>query len=104
MSGRNMKQTDIVPCGLCGQGVAHDGNIAFMRVTIDHMVLDLGAIRRQAGLEQMLDGHAAIAHAMGRNEDIARCVSSTEIVVCQDCFLSKHAADIWQAPVQQAET
>lgn len=92
----NMKQTDLRPCVLCGKGVMHDNNIAFFRVQVDHLVVNLRAVQRQAGLEGVLGGNAALAFHMGPQEDIAEQASTSRAIVCQDCFLTARAAQLWE--------
>ena len=53
-----------------GRKLGSDGPV-FYRVTIETCCLDPMAIQRQAGLEMML-GSAALAAAMGPNEDVAK--------------------------------
>lgn len=43
----------------------------FYRVTVEQFVVDNMALRRRAGLEQMV-GNSAIADALGPDEDIAK--------------------------------
>lgn len=80
-----MKQREFSPCVVCNKGVAHEGNLCFYRLKIEHMVLNVGAINRQHGLEMMLGGHGAIAQAMGLDEDLARTASDCTVLVCADC-------------------
>lgn len=81
-----MKQDQIKPCLRCHKGVAHAGNITFFRVKVEQMVLNVGAIRRQSGLEMML-GSPALAFHMGPQEDLAQPFTSIEGLLCQDCAL-----------------
>jgi hypothetical protein len=91
-----MKQTDLRPCVCCGKGVMHSNGIAFFRVQVDHMVVNLQAVQRQAGLEMVLAGNAALAYHMGPQDDIALEASTSRAVVCQDCFLTVPAASLWE--------
>jgi hypothetical protein len=85
-----MKQTDIKHCALCGQGVMHDNQLMFWRVRMQHLCVNLPAIERQHGLEMMLGGSAAIAHAMGLQEDLALPVGEElDILICQECSVLK---------------
>ncbi len=85
-----MKQRDIKPCLLCGKGVMHSNQLTFYRLRVEHMVCNLPAIRRQAGLEMMMGGNALIANVMGPDEDMAKPVCEPEtIVVCQECGMMK---------------
>lgn len=83
-----MKAAEIEKCLLCGQGVMHNGGIAFYRVRLQRLVADVGAVRRQAGLEMMLGGNAAIARAMGPDEDMAKPLGDEQsFLVCDACAL-----------------
>lgn len=99
-----MKQHEIEHCAVCKRGVAHSRQIAFFRLTIEHMVLDINAIQRQAGLEQMLQGNAQLAHAMGANEDIAKCAYTSRGLVCQECMITKPAATVWEALTEKEDS
>lgn len=92
-----MKQTDITPCVSCGLGVANGNVIAFFRVKVEHFVLNVGAIQRQSGLEQMLGGNAALAFHMGPQEDIAMCATEVTGLVCQHCLMKLSAAAMWES-------
>lgn len=83
---RAMKQTDFAPCALCGKGMAHTGLPLFYRVTIERMGIDGRAVQRQAGLEMMLGGHAAIAHVMGPDDDMGIPIGDADKgLICATC-------------------
>lgn len=88
---RGLKQREIENCIACSKGVGHGGHPVFMRVSLEMMVLQIGAIRRHSGLEQMLGGTkeaAVIAAVMGSDEDMAVPVHApVEVLVCQDCAM-----------------
>jgi hypothetical protein len=84
-----VKRNEIQKCAGCGQGVMHDGNIAFYRIAVEHMVCDVGAIRRQAGLEMMM-GSPVLAAVMGPDQDLAQSVGKpVTLLLCQDCGIGK---------------
>lgn len=87
-----MKQSDLRPCALCGQGMMHAGSPIFYRVTVDHMVVDLGAAQRQHGLEMMMGPAASLAQVLGPDEDMAKQASRVTALVCQECALSPASA------------
>lgn len=62
-----------------GRGVAADGPV-FYRVTVETCCLDQRAIQRQAGLEMVI-GNAAIAQAMGPDEDFAKIIDTKRVFV-----------------------
>lgn len=87
-----MKQQEFTKCVYCNKGMAEDGRIAFYKLTIECMVLNIGAIRRQAGLEMMLNGNGRLASAMGADEDLAQPVGEARTaLVCSTCGLKQHA-------------
>lgn len=87
-----LKRRDIKPCAICGKGMMHGGAIDFYRVTVEHYVVDLAAVRRQHGLEQFM-GSPAIAQAMGPDEDLAKRMSDEPVpmLVCSNCAMERHA-------------
>lgn len=83
-----MKRTEFKKCALCDKGMMHDGGIIFYKVSIQTFGVDLRAVQRAAGLEQFLGGNAAIAHAMGPDEDLGIAVHDPETgLVCLECAL-----------------
>lgn len=82
-----IKQSRIRKCGMCGRGIMECGSQIFYIVEVKQCILDLRAIARQNGLEMMLGGNAAIANAMGPNEDLAKEMFAEEKWICFDCSL-----------------
>lgn len=73
-------------CSMCGGKVMASGLPLFWRVTVERFGIDLRAIQRQQGLTMVLGGNAAIAAAMGPDEDLATAIGDAEIVtVCEPC-------------------
>lgn len=90
-----MKQSDIKQCVGCGEGVMHDNQMTFYTVKITQWVVDLGAVQRQHGMEQMMGQAAALAQVMGPNEDIAKPLEAEKDVwVCGWCANTERMADI----------
>jgi len=87
-----MKQTEIKPCAACGKGVMHAGAPQFYRVTVQPHIVNVAAIQRQAGLEQVLGGNATIAFHMGTQEDIAQPFGEPVVMLlCQDCGIAEQS-------------
>lgn len=61
----------------------------FYRVRVQTFILDMPAIQRQDGLENMLGGHALIAQIMGPDEDIAIIADEKEMLVCAPCMMHR---------------
>ena len=92
-----IKQSEIQKCAACTKGVAHSNQHQFFVIEIDSYLLNHGAIRRQSGLEQYLNGNAMLAFVMGPDEDLASRISGTgRVWVCQECFLNK-CGSLWQS-------
>lgn len=90
---KGFKRHEVQPCLLCGEGVAHDGNIDFYRISLERFFLDAKAIRRQHGLELMLGGGgsgAKLAGIFGPDEDFAKEPSPhPSFLVCGSCAFHK---------------
>ena len=85
----------VVTCSLCGKKAPECGAPLFYRVRIERWGIDLGAVRRQSGLELMFGGTAgaavALAQAMGADEDMAKPVMEpVTITVCETCSHKSH--------------
>ncbi len=73
----------------------HSGIPIFFRVRIERMAVNMGAVQRQHGLEQMLGGHATLANVMGPNEDLAvKLGDPVNAIVCMDCSIRGSVAEI----------
>ena len=84
-----MKEAELrkhATCSMCGGKVLAAGMPLFWRVTVERFGIDLRAVQRQQGLTMMLGGSAAIASAMGADEDMAIPIGDAETVtVCEPC-------------------
>lgn len=84
----------VVTCSLCGKKAPECGVPLFYRVRIERWGIDLGAVRRQSGLELMFGGTAggavALAQAMGADEDMAKPIMQPrELTVCEPCSMKR---------------
>ena len=83
---KNMKHKDFKPCHLCGKGVMHAGQPLFLRISIDRLGIDLSAVRRAHGLEEMMGGNAFLANVMGPDEDLAKVMDEKhDMLICARC-------------------
>lgn len=86
---RGVKQRDLKPCMVCGQGLARDGNLISFRVRIARTMVNVRAVQSQVGLEMMLGGGraaGAVAAALGPDEDMLKELPEVlEGFVCMDC-------------------
>lgn len=73
-------------CALCRKKIGASGMPLFWRVRIERHGIKMDAVKRQAGLEMLLDGHVAIAQAMGADEEMTIPVMDPiEFTVCETC-------------------
>jgi hypothetical protein len=64
----------------------HTGIPLFYKVTFSRMAIDMKAVQRQNGLEQMMGGASELASVMGPNEDIASPIDRKDtVLICEDC-------------------
>jgi hypothetical protein len=74
-------------CSLCGLKIGHTHLPLFYRVTVERFGINMNAVRRQAGLEQML-GNVAIAQVMGLGEEMTKpLMDKITLSICEDCSL-----------------
>ena len=76
-------------CGICGKGVMHTHLPLFWRVKIERHGIDMGAIQRHHGLEQMV-GSAAIAQVLSPDENATKLIDSREFTMCETCAMEQH--------------
>lgn len=75
----------LATCSLCGQKIGHTGLPLFWVVRVERYGVDLRSVERQQGLGMFL-GSAAIAMAMGPDEDVARpVIEPITLSVCEAC-------------------
>lgn len=90
-----LKRKDITKCACCERGVMQGGSLTFYKLTVEHHLVDIGAVRRQHGLELMM-GHPGLASIMGPDEDLTTVIDRPRVVlVCQDCA-AKSLLDIME--------
>ncbi len=77
---------EVANCAICGKPFGKTG-ASFYRVRVRRYVIDAGAISRQAGLTAVLGGSAAIAMAMGPDEEMATKIIDVERTVCEGCAM-----------------
>lgn len=103
-----MKRKELEMCCVCGEGMAHGNNIAFYRIKIEHMVLNVRNIQRRHGLEQFFGGGqagAVLAEVMGDDSDIALPVTQESGLLCQNCAITgRCVADVFEKMVDRRES
>jgi hypothetical protein len=82
-----MKQREFEKCMLCGDGMMKGGDITFYRVNMERFIVDLGAIKRQHGLEIAM-GSSELAAVMGPDEDLAKNIGAIKnVFICETCAI-----------------
>lgn len=85
-----IKRNQVQKCALCLKPVGHNGDILFYRVSYERFGWERGAVMRRQGLETMFggtSGAAALAGAMGPDEDLAVSLGHKEFLVCDPCAM-----------------
>jgi hypothetical protein len=72
-------------CSLCGNKIGTTGLPLFWTVNIKRHGILMDAVQRQSGLTAMLGGNAAIASAMGADEEMTQELDSVDLTVCEKC-------------------
>ena len=79
-------------CDVCQKKLGETGLPIFWVVTAERHGLDVNAIQRQQGLTMMMNGNAAIAAAMGPDEEMTvQLMPPTKVTVCEICSQSHPA-------------
>ena len=72
-------------CVVCGNKLLHTGLPLFWRCTVERFGVDLGVLRRQAGLAMQM-GSQQLARIMGPDEDVATSIHGPiTMAVCDTC-------------------
>jgi hypothetical protein len=72
-------------CSICRKKLGETGLPLFYKVTIERFGIDLAAVNRQAGLEQMI-GNPRIAQAMGTDSEMTvKLLEPTVLSICEPC-------------------
>lgn len=76
---------ELAVCAACRKRIGHTGLPLFYRVTIERFGVDLRAVQRQGGLEQML-GNVVLAQVMGPDDEMAKAVMDpVQVSICESC-------------------
>lgn len=100
-----IRRKDLKPCVLCGKGLLHDGNIGVYRVTFEQHIVDHSAVMRAHGLETFFGGGtqgAVLADVMGTDEPLFKPFEQHSLLICAECFLRYHSAQITLAEAWEA--
>ena len=78
-----------VECTICKQRVGggeENNYIQFYTVTIQPHIFNIPALKRNAGLVAMMDGHAEIARVMGADEELTHDLPIQRATICMSCL------------------
>lgn len=93
---RGMKERELrkhATCALCNRKVLESGLPLFWTFTVERHGVLVDAVRRQGGLTELLGGNAAIAAAMGPDEDMTqRLAGPITLSVCEPCAMESPLA------------
>lgn len=83
-----MKAGEFTKCLICNQGIAHDNQLTFYKLTIDYYCLKPSAIQRVSAMEQYFGGNVRIARVFS-DEDVAEKVNPRPMkgLICMDCAI-----------------
>lgn len=74
-------------CSRCKNRIGHTGLPLFWSVSIQRHGIKAGPLQRQAGLTALLGGSAALAMAMGADEDMTEVLVNEDITLCENCAM-----------------
>lgn len=75
-------------CALCRKPFGHTGLPLFWRVTVERLGVNLAAVGRQAAFTDFMHGNAAIALAMGRDEEMTQpMMQPITVTICEACAM-----------------
>lgn len=71
----------------------HSGQVTFLRMTVEHHIVDLGAVTKAHAMEQIV-GSPLLAHVMGPDEDLSKMADSSTFLVCMECACTRNLAEV----------
>lgn len=80
-----MKLSQIDKCACCGEGLMAGSWLIFYKTEVTTETVDLKAIQRAHGMENLMGGNVALARAMGVDEQIAVPMAVKTGYVCYGC-------------------
>jgi hypothetical protein len=92
-------------CSLCGRKLGQTESPFFYTLKVNRYGLDIGAIRRNAGLVEMMGGITALARALSPDEDMAEEVmDEVTVTLCDDCACDRVViASLIETAVKEAD-
>lgn len=101
---RESQLRKVSKCAVCGEGVGHTGLPLFYSLTIEHLGLNVQAIRRQDGLGMML-GSSVLASVMGADEEMTVPLGGPiQVSICETCITERiDIAAIFEGTLEKEE-
>lgn len=82
---------DCAVCAMCRRKVMAAGMPLFYRVRIERYGIDMNAVKRQSGMEMLMNGHVSLAQVMGPNEDMTvPLMEPITFTVCESCSTAEN--------------
>lgn len=78
-----MKITELRPCDSCRKPVG----ITFLRVHAEHMLVDIGKVRRHAAMGMFFGGSRALADVF-TDDECTKVAKALDLVLCWECAVS----------------
>ncbi len=94
-TAKGMTHREVTPCAFCGKGVGHGNQILCTRVRVTRLAVNIGAVRRQTGLEMMI---GALAQHMGPDEKVlVELEPEVTLLVCDACAMDRLVVQLHEA-------
>lgn len=103
-----MKAEEIKKCGFCNRGLMHAGHPMFYHITCQTMGVDLRAVQKQHGLEQIFGGGpgapVALARLFSPDPDVAKPIGApVDSLICMECALKPQVMALLAQPDEKED-
>ena len=72
-------------CDICGNGIGRDWQTLFYTMNVTRYELDITALKRNAGMVEMMGGSVTLARIMGPDEEMAHKTDRVSKTICSKC-------------------
>lgn len=79
----------LAQCCICKKKIGQFQLPIFHKITAERFMVNVKAVQRQHGLEQMFNGHIALAQVFSPNQDMAVSMAKGTVMICDDCVIEK---------------
>lgn len=80
---------ELAQCRVCEKKIGELPVPIIWKITAENHGVDLRAVSRQNGLAMMMGGNAALAQAMGPDEDMTVPMHEETCMICGQCLLER---------------